>query len=40
MNVIFYDDMFMSLNFGFTAWTASREVWEEYLFIFSNRGIC
>jgi len=31
--------MFLSLNFGFTAWAASREVRKESLFIFSNRHI-
>ena len=36
MNVTFHDDVFTSLNFGFTAWAASGEVWEESLSIFSN----
>jgi len=36
MEVALHDNMFLSLNFGFTAWAASREVRKKSLFIFSN----
>ena len=39
MEVALHDNMFLSLNFGFTAWAASREIRKEFLFIFSNRHV-
>jgi len=39
MPIAFHDDVFSSLNFGFTTGTASGEVREESLSVFSNRGM-
>ena len=39
VSVIFYDNMFTSLDLSFAAWAASGEVREESLFVFSNGGI-
>jgi len=36
MKVILYDNVFSSLNFGFTTQAASGKVGEESLSIFSN----
>jgi len=39
MEVTLHDDVFSSLNFGFTTWAASGKVREESLSIFSNGGV-
>ena len=39
MEVTLYDNVFLSLNFGFTTWAASGKVREESLSIFSNGGM-
>ena len=36
MEVTLHNDVFSSLNFGFTTWAASGKVGEESLSIFSN----
>jgi len=39
VSIIFHDDVFSGLNFGFATRTASGEVGEESLFVFSNGGM-
>jgi len=39
IHVVFHNDVFSSLDFGFTIWAASRKVGEESLSIFSNGGM-
>jgi len=39
MPIILYDNVFSSLNFGFTTRAAGREVGEESLSVFSNGGV-
>jgi len=39
MEVAFHDDVFLSLNFSFTAQAADGKVGEESLSIFSNGGV-
>ena len=39
VSVIFYDNMFTSLDLSFAAWAASGEVREESLSVFSNGGM-
>ena len=36
MYIIFYDNMFSCLNFGFTTRAASRKIRKESLLVFSN----
>ena len=39
IEVIFHDNVFLSLNFGFLIWAASGKVGEKPLSILSNRGM-
>jgi len=39
MEVILYNDMFSSLNFGFAIWAASEKVRKESLSIFTNKDM-
>jgi len=39
MSIIFHDDVFSGLNFGFATRATGGEVGEESLFVFSNGGI-
>ena len=39
MKIILYNDMFLSLNFGFAIQAASEKVRKEFLSIFTNRGM-
>jgi len=39
VSITFHDDVFLGLNFSFATRAASREVGEESLFVFSNRGM-
>jgi len=39
MNVTFHDNMFTSLNFGFTTQAAGRKMVEESLSVFTNGGM-
>jgi len=39
VQVTFHDNVFLGLDLGFTTRATSGEVWEESLFVFSNRGM-
>ena len=39
VSIIFHDDVFLGLNFGFTTRAAGGEVGEESLSVFSNGGM-
>ena len=39
IQVAFYNNVFMGLNFGFATWTASWKMREESLSIFSNKSM-
>jgi len=39
MHVAFHNNVFLGLNLSFTTWTASREVWEESLSVFTDKSM-
>jgi len=39
VHVVFHDNMFSGLDLSFITWAADEEVREEFLSVFSNRGM-
>ena len=34
--IAFHNNMFMGLDLSFTTWAAGKEIWEEFLSVFSD----